>query len=278
VFISFQVTETESALVTRFGKAQRPYTEPGLYFQWPPPVERHYKFDSRLRILEADLGETPTRGAVPIIVKSYIAWRIADPLKFFNAVGSITDAEDKLLSQISDVQNKVIGRHYFSEFVNSDPSQIKFAEIEGEMLKELRNAVAGVYGIEVGTLGIKQLQVSKDVSKDVFERMRAERNRQTAATITEGDAQAQRIKSDADKKKKVLLAAAEARAKAIRAQGDAEAAKYYELLEEDPEFAMFLQNLEALKKIVEERTTLVISGDTAPFNLLRELPDIEPKQ
>lgn len=278
VFICFQVRETQSVLVTRFGKPVRQITEPGLYFKWPPPIEREQKFDSRMRVLEADLGETPTRGAVPIIVNTYIVWRIMEPLAFFNAVGTATEAESKLLSHINDVQNKVIGRHYFSEFVNSDPKQIKFSQIEQEMLTELQQAVRGVYGIEVKALGIKQLKVSKDVSKDVFERMRAERNRRTQATITEGNAQARKIKSDADLKRTVLLAAAEARAKAIRAQGDAEAAKYYKLLEEDPEFAMFLRDVEALEKILESRSTVVFSADTEPFKLLREMPDIKPKK
>ncbi len=278
VFICFQVRETQSVLVTRFGRPVRQITEPGLYFKWPPPIEREQKFDSRMRVLEADLGETPTKGAVPIIVNTYIVWRITEPLAFFNAVGTATEAESKLLSHINDVQNKVIGRHYFSEFVNSDPKQIKFPQIEQEMLTELEQAVGGVYGIEVKALGIKQLKVSKDVSKDVFERMRAERNRRTQATITEGNAQARKIKSDADLKRTVLLAAAEARAKAIRAQGDAEAAKYYKLLEEDPEFAMFLRDVEALEKILENRSTVVFSGDTEPFRLLREMPDIKPKQ
>ncbi len=276
VFTAFQVRETESVLVTTFGKPTRQITEPGLYFKWPPPFQWCHKFDSRLRVLEADLGETPTKGAVPIVVNTYVVWRIAEPLAFFNAVGTVTEAENKLLSQISDTQNKVIGRHNFSEFVNNDPNQIKFDEIEQEMLAGLQGAVGDIYGIEIGTLGIKQLKISKDVSNDVFERMKAERNRKTEATIAQGEAEARKIRSDADSKRKVLEVAAEARAKAIRAQGDAEAATYYKMLDEDPEFAIFLRDIEALKKILAERSTVVFSADTEPFKLLREMPDIKP--
>ncbi len=146
------------------------------------------------------------------------------------------------------------------------------------MLTDLKQTVRTDYGIEIKTLGIKQLKVSEDVSKDVFERMRAERNRKTEATIAEGNAEATKIKTDADSKKTELLAAAEARAKAKRAEGDAEAAKYYEMLEEDPEFAILLRNLEALKKILKERATVVIPADAEPFILLKEMPDIKPKK
>jgi membrane protease subunit HflC len=276
--ISFQVREIEYALVTTFGKPTRQITDPGWYFKWPAPIQRIYKFDSRMRVFEADVGETTTKGAVPIIVNTYIVWKIAEPLAFFNAVGTVREAESKLLSQISDTQNKVIGLHFFGEFVNSDPAKIKFEEIQDEMLADLKQAVKENYGIEIKTLGIRQLKVGEDVSKDVFERMRAERNRKTEATIAQGNAEATRIKADADSKKTELLAAAEARAKAIRGQGDAEAAKFYKLLKADPEFAMFLRNIDAIKKILEKRSTIVLSADTEPFKLLREMPRIEPKK
>jgi len=276
--VCFQVRETESALVTTFGKPTRQITEPGLRFKWPAPIQYVYKFDSRLRLLEAELGETTTKAAVPIIVNTYIVWKIAEPLKFFNAVGTIREAENKLLSQISDTQNKVIGLHDFSEFVNSDPEKIKFDQIEVEMLADLKQSVRDDYGIEIRTMGIKQLKVSEDVTKDVFDRMRAERNRRTEATIAQGNAEATKIKTDADSKKTELLAAAEARAKAIRGQGDAEAAKFYKMLEEDPELAIFLRKIEALKKYLEKNSTIVISADTEPFRLLKEMPELEPKK
>ena len=278
VFTMFQVRETESALVMTFGKATRQITEPGLYFKWPPPIEMVQKFDSRSRGLAAEMGETPTKGAVPIIVNTFIVWRVAEPLAFFNAVGTISEAENKLMTQISDTQNKVIGRHDFSEFVNSDPAKIKLDEIEKEMLAEIQKAVRSDYGIEIKTIGIRQLKISEDVSKDVFERMRAERNRRTEATIAEGNAASKKIVTDALSMQTELLAAAEARAKAIRAQGDAEAAQYYKLLEQDPQLAMFLRDIDALKKILEQRATVVISADTEPFKLLRQMPDLKPKE
>jgi membrane protease subunit HflC len=278
VFTMFQVRETESALVMTFGKATRQIKTPGLYFKWPPPIEWVQKFDSRSRVLEAELGETPTKGAVPVIVNTFIVWRIAEPLNFFNAVGTIQEAQAKLLSQISNTQNTVIGRHDFSEFVNSDPEKIKFEQIEQEMLTEIQKTVLADYGIEIKALGIRQLKISEDVSKDVFERMKAERNRRTEATIAEGNAAARKIITDANSMQMELLAAAEARAKAIRAQGDAEAAQYYKLLEQDPQLAIFLRDIDSLKKILEQRSTIVISAETEPFKLLRQMPDLKPKE
>ncbi len=276
--ITFQVRETESALVTRFGKPVREITDPGLCIKWPAPIERVHRFDSRMQVFEADLGETTTKGAVPIIVNTYVVWRIAEPLKFLNAVGTVKEAEVKLYSQITDTQNRVIGQHSFGEFVNSDPGEIIFEKIEENMLADLKQTVSDEYGIEIKTLGIKQLKVSKDVTEKVFERMKAARSRRTEVTISEGQGQATKIKGDANLKSSVLLTAAEARAEAIRGKGDAEAAKHYKKLEEDPDFAMFLRDIESLKKILKERSTIVIPADSEPFILLKKIPSLEPKK
>jgi ribosomal protein L7Ae-like RNA K-turn-binding protein len=47
------------------------------------------------------------------------------------------------------------------------------------------------------------------------------------------------------------------------------------MLEADPELAMFLRDIEALKRILQEKTTIVLSADTEPFKLLRELPNLK---
>jgi len=275
---AFQVRETESAIVVRFGKAIRQITEPGLKFKLPVPIDSVYKFDSRMHVFNAEVTETTTKGAIPIIVHTYVVWRIAEPLKFFNAVGTVREAESKLLSQITDVQNRIVGRHAFGEFVNSDKAQIQFEVIEQEMLKALAPDVKENYGIEINTLGIKRLMVAEDVTESVFERMRAERARRTEETLAAGESQATAIRSDADMKKTEILAAAEARSLEIRGKGDAEAATYYKMLEADEDLAMFLRAIKALKTTLEKKSTVVISADTEPFNLLREMPDLKPQE
>ncbi|MHC4168410.1 MAG: protease modulator HflC [Planctomycetota bacterium] len=273
--VSFQVRDTESCLVTTFGKPTRPFVEPGVRFKWPFPIQQVHKFDSRMRVFAPQVEETPTAGGEPIIVNTYVVWKIAKPLEFFNAVKTVRKAEDELLrSRIRNTQNSVIGRHYFSEFVNSDPERVKFKEIEAEMLADLRQAVADAnYGIEIKALGIKQLKVSEEVSKEVFERMKAERIRRAEAIISQGTVEANKIRTDADRKSGELIAAAEARAKIIRGQGDAEAAKYYAMLEDNPELARLLRNLESLEEILKDRTTFVVPTDKEPFDLLQGMPE-----
>lgn len=275
--ISFQVRETEVAIVTTWGKPKEPITEAGWYFKWPVPIEKVYKFDSRPRMFGGALEETTTKGGEPIIVDSYILWRINDSHKFLTAAESYEKAEQLLTSELRNAQNSVLGRYYFSEFVNSDPAKIKLGEIEGQMLKALQNSAISTYGIEILSAGIKKLKVNEKVTENVFARMREDRNRKKEAILKEGQAEATKIRTEAESIRDELLAAADARAKAIRAEGDAEAAKYYKMLEEDPDFAIFLRNLDALRNILSQRSTVILDQNTEPVELLKSVPDISPK-
>ncbi len=273
MLVAFQVRETEVAFVTRLGKHVRTMEDPGLYFKWPMPIEKVHKYDARLHVYEADMGETTTKGAVPIIIKTYAVWKVADPVSFYRSVGTVLQAEAKLYSQIQDTQNRIVSQHTFSEFVNSDKSKIALAQIQADMLADLKSSMETEYGIEVRTLGIKRLQINEKVSANVFNRMKTARNRKTEATITSGQAEATKIVTDAASIRKELLAAANGRAMAIRGQGDAEAAQFYKMLDAEPKFAIFLKNLEALKVMMQQRTTLVLPMDAAPFDLLVNAPD-----
>jgi membrane protease subunit HflC len=276
--VSFQVRETESCMVTTFGKPTSQIVKPGWYFKWPFPIQQIHKYDSRMRVFTVEVEETRTASGDPIIVNTYVVWRISEPLKFYNTIKTVKNAEDELLrSRIRNTQNSVIGKYKFSQFVNSDPNQIKFDDIQKDMLAELKKAVAAAdYGIEIKTMGIKQLKVSEDVSKKVFDRMRAERKRRADKIIAEGDSEAVWIKTDAKTISDELVAVADARAKKIQGEGDAKAAQYYKLLDEDPVLAGFLRNLEALQKMLESKTTFVVPPDKEPFSLLKGMPDLKP--
>jgi membrane protease subunit HflC len=275
--ISFQVRETESCMVTTFGKPTQQITEPGWFFKWPFPIQQVHKFDSRMRVFTPEVEETRTAGGHPIIVNTYVVWRISEPLKFYNRIQTVRNAENEFLrSRIRNTQNNVIGLHDFSEFVNSDQEKIQIKQIEEEMLKQLQQAVDVDYGIEIKTLGIKQLKVNEDVSKAVFERMKTDRDRRAQFYTSQGDAEAIRIKTAADSMRDELIAAANSRAKIIKGEGDAKAAEFLEMQEADIGLANFLREIDTLKATLSSRTTFVVPTDKSPFNLLEKKPDIKP--
>ena len=278
LLFSFRVRETEVALVMTFGEPTRNIDEPGWYFKWPPPVNVVYRFDSRSHIYETVLEETVTKGGDPIDVISYIIWKIGDPQKFRESVQDVTNAEKQLNILIRNTQNTVIGQYFFSDFVNSDVNKIKFDEIETQMADNMKAHAAGEYGIDIEVVGIRQLKISEDATKQVFERMKADRKRKTAKIINDGNTVAGKIREDAELKRRELLAIVEAEAKAIRGRGDADAAQYYKMLDENPDLAMFLRDIEALRTILKDKTTIVIGAETDPDGLLKEVPEIKSKK
>lgn len=277
--VSFQVRETESALVTRFGEVSRTIVDdPGFYWKWPRPIESVRKFDSRNKILLGEMEETTTRGADNILVTSYIVWKIAEPQKYLESVKNEAGANKHLKALLRNVQNTEIGQHNFSEFVNSDVEKIQLDTIETNMYESLKTEALENFGINIEVVGLRQLGISKNVTTDVFDRMKAERSRKKETIIAQGMSEATKIKSESDAKANQLIAVVESYAKSIRGSGDAEAAKYYEMLKAEPEFAMYLQDVETLKKILKEKTTIILGSETDLINLLKGVPDISPKK
>ena len=87
--------------------------------------------------------------------------------------------------------------------------------------------------------------------------------------LSRGAQEASDIRTKAEQSRAEILTNAEATAKSIRAEGDAEAAKYYEVFKENPELAVFLRKLDSLRRIMKGRTTLVLDTNAAPFDLLK---------
>src|SRR6185312_3908236 len=78
---AFQVRTTEVAVVTTFGKVTRSLDKPDLYWKWPPPIQRDYKFDQRVQTSEFEnkFREDRTSDNNPLLTSVYIGWRISEP-------------------------------------------------------------------------------------------------------------------------------------------------------------------------------------------------------
>jgi len=267
---SFQLPQTQYAVVTTLGKPAL-VTAPGLHFRWPYPFQRVYTFDKRVRCFsggEGKLEETITRDGHNILVGIYVTFRISDAEVFFTSLENMTKAESQLNSLMRGAKNAAFGKYDFNQIVNTDPEKMKLNEIQSEILATLRER-AKPYGMEIISVGINTINVPKTISEKVFDRMIAERKKESDRIIAEGDKQAETIKIEADRKRAEILAKAEAQALKTRAEADAKAAEYYKVFGENPELAEFLRKLDALRKVMKGRTTLVVDTSTPPFDLLK---------
>jgi len=270
VMLTFQVRQNERVVLTRFGRPVRVLVEPGLYGKWPWPIETVNRFDARLDFYDARISEALTRDKRNVIIPVYVAWRIDDPLKFLQSLGSADNARSKLDGLVTSARNTVLGGYDFTQLVSTNRDEVKIPEIEHTITDLVAQQAKQSFGIAVEQVGIKRLTLPEANTQFVFERMRAERAQFAAQYRAEGQQRADEVRAKTDADKTVILADARKYAEETRGKAEAEAARIYTAAhEKDPSLYRFLRELDALKQITATNTTVVLDTATPPFDLLR---------
>jgi membrane protease subunit HflC len=260
----YQVRYDQVAIRTMFDRADEGSVQEaaGLKFRWPWPINKVTHYSKRLQLLEDKVEELQTADGKSVIVRTYLTWRIGNPLAFYTTLKDPAEAERQLSSRLREVRS-VISTRRFDELVNTDASRLALAAIETEAKDSLNAALAAsAYGIIVEEVGIQKLVLPEATTSKVFETMIKTRERLSENALQEGQAQASAIRSEAESARDRILAFAERRAQTIRSQGDREAAKEYQSFAANEEFAIFLRKVEALKKMLDHNTTFVLSADS----------------
>ena len=269
---TFQIDETETAIVTTLGTPSEKPSEPGLHLRWPYPIQDIYRFDRRFRCFSGTIGkdgqETSTRDNQNITFSMFVNYRIADAKKFYSSLVTIRNGESKLNDWMRSISLEVIGSYSFNQLVNVNSKKMRLVEIQSKVLEKLQKQ-AESYGIEIRSVGINSLNIPETISKSVFDRMIQERKVEAEKFLAEGQSEAERIRTEINRKRDDILAKATAQAKEIRAQGDAEAAKHYAAYKKSPELAAFLRKLDSLRTIMKSKTTLILDTNSAPFDVFK---------
>lgn len=260
----YQVRYDQVAVRTTFDKADAGsvQTEPGLKFRLPWPINKVTHYSKRLQLLEDTVEELQTADGKSVIVKTYLTWRIENPLDFYITLKDPAEAQRQLSSRLREIRG-LISRYRLDQLVNLDKSAIKLAEIEDQAKTTLEKSLAqSGYGLKVESVGIYKIVLPESTTQKVFETMITTRERLSENALQEGQAQASAIRSEAESARERILAFAERRAQTIRSKGDREASKEYESFAANEDFAVFLRKVEALKKMLDHNTTFVLSADS----------------
>ena len=272
LLFTFQVRQSEVAVVTTFGRPTSTITEPRSFpfFKWPWPIQNVYKLDQRIQNFEDKLGEPITADNNNLLVTVYVGWRITDAKTFFPkfAGGSTVVAERMLEDIVSQAKAAVVGKHPLADFINANERDLKFDAIEAEIKAQAHAQVeANNCGIRIEYLGIKKMELPEAVTQSVFDRMTSERKLLADKLDSEGLSEAAKIRSTADREAGEKISKAEAEARRIRGRGEAAAAEVLPEFQKNPELANFLLRLEALEASLKERATLILDTRTPPFDL-----------
>jgi len=280
----YVLPEGYQAVVTQFGRpVGRPVTEAGLKFKIPFIQEITY-YDKRIQVWDGDPNQIPTRDKTYIFLDVTARWRIADALKFMQAVGTLTRAQSVLDDIIDGTVRDMVNKNNLVEIIRSsdwsldtmtnkeaamaEPVRVGRDRISA-MVHEAASKITPQYGIELVDVMFKRVNYIEKVRLKVYERMISERKRIAAEKRSLGEGRKAEILGRVSRELKEIMSSANRRAQEIRGQADAKAAKIYaEAYSRDPEFYAFMKSLEAYSAAVGGNTRLVISADSGFFRYL----------
>jgi len=263
----FAVRETEFVLVTQFGKPVRTVTTAGLHAKWF--FQSATYFDRRLRIYNPRPSEFLTRDKKNLLIESYVAWRIQEPQRFVETVGDAVAAEMRLHDIVWAGLSALMGNHDFESIVTAGAEKMHAQEVFDELTQVTDRAALAQYGLRVIDVRVKRLNLPEQNKQSVYARMRAERERIARQYRAEGEEQALRIRADADRQREEILSAAYKEAEKVKGEGDAESTRIYsQAYTRNPRFYKLLRTLEAYKKILDDKTTVILSTDSELLKVL----------
>lgn len=290
----FVVDQNQQAIVLRFGKPVKEHVTPGLKVKMPWPFEDVTYFEKR--ILDVDLRpetvnlssergnplaeaarktgtEAPAdavgeSGGMPIIVNTYVRYRIASPLEFLQRLGSEEVAENRIETLTNGTTMDVLGKATLAEILSPRRTALM------ETIKKRVNTDMEQRGVEIVDIRIIRADLPDKLEQSTVARMITERQEQATETRSNGQGKATQIRAAADRQRTVLLAEAQRDAQTLRGEGDSAGIKIYaESLKRDPQFYSFWRTMEAYRTaLATSDTNLVLSPDSGFLRYLKNAP------
>lgn len=296
----FVVRQYETVIVTRFGKALRTETTPGLKMKLPffDVVQR---FDNRILSWDGPPTECPTKDKLYIVVDSFARWRITDPLLFYNRLSDERSARSRLDDIVGSETRTAVATNDLVEIIRvtkgreplHDPELEKSGttlpstipdiavgrgEIEKQIAERTRQKIAD-FGIELLDARFKRSKYNPAVAQKIIERMSSERHQIAARFRSEGRGEAANISGQKESEVASIISSANRDALKIEGEADAEAARIYSAVYGTPEaqdLYLFERSLEVAKASFEHGTTAVISTSSDLGRVLKSIGPATP--
>jgi membrane protease subunit HflC len=268
----FTVDQRQNAIVFQLGEVKEVVREPGLHIKWPL-LQNVRHFD--MRILTYDDAEPLrflTQGNRPVLVDSFVKWRINDVRQYYVSVqGDEFRAQTRIRQTVSGTLRDEFGVRTVHEVVSGERENI-MSRVREKVDQDLKRI-----GVAVIDVRLKRVDLPAEVSESVYRRMEAERKRIANEQRSTGAAEAEKVRADADRQREVILAEAYRDAQRVRGQGDAKAAAIYaSAFSQNPEFFAFYRSMDAYRTIFRGRNDMMLLEANSEF--LRYFRDSLGKQ
>jgi len=255
------VSQTERAVMLRFGRVVQANVQPGLHVK-VPYVNQVRKFDARLMTLDAPTQRFLTLEKKAVMVDAYAKWRVKDAERYYTATSGMKQiADDRLSRRLESGLRDQFGKRTMHEVVSGQRD-----ELMASITESLNKMANDELGIEVIDVRVKSIDLPKEVNKSVFDRMSTEREREAAEHRAKGNELAEGIRADADRQRRVLLAEAYRESEEARGDGDAQAAAIYaKAYGQDQEFYSFYRSLQAYRQSFSSKSDVLVLDPNSDF-------------
>jgi modulator of FtsH protease HflC len=268
----FTVDQTQQAIVLQFGEPKRVVEQPGLKTKLP--WQSVVTYDKRVLDYDLPAARVTAADQKPMIVDAYARFRIANPLLFYQAVGTEQVARTRLTPIMSGNVRNIVSTVDLADVVSGK------REVTMRRIRDAVNAQAKALGIDITDVRIRRADLPEENSKAIYARMRSDREREAAQFRAEGDRLAKEITADADRQRIEIIAEAQKQSQILRGQGDADSIRIYaDAFGKDKDFFAFYRSLQAYRDALSSQdTTFVLSPDSEFFRYFGSAPRPAPAQ
>jgi modulator of FtsH protease HflC len=255
----FTVYQTRQALVVRLGQPVRIVTEPGLHSKIPL-IDSVISIDKRILDLENPAQEVIASDQKRLVVDAFARYRIKEPLKFYQTVGTVDGANLQLSTLLNSALRRVLGEATLTQVVR-DQREHLMAKVREQLDTE-----AQAFGISVVDVRIRRADLPEQNSQAVYQRMQTERQQEAAQLRAQGTQRAQEIRAKADREVTVLLADAQSKGEQTRGEGDGERNRIFaEAYGKDPDFFSFYRSMQAYEAGMRPNDTRMLLKPDSEF-------------
>jgi len=256
----FIVDEREKVIKFRLGEIVRSDYTAGIYLQLPF-VNNIRRFDARLQTMDAQPTRIITKEKKYVVVDAFVKWRIGDAELFYSTMaGDIRQANRRLDPIVKRQLTQEFGKRTIQDLVSGDRETV-MARLSDNVRQEVIK-----YGVELVDMRVKRVDFEQDISENVFNRMRTERDRVARERRAKGRAEGERIRADADREYTATLAGAYSTAQTTRGDGDATAAALYATAYgKNKEFYSFYRSLDAYKSAFSSKNDVILLQPDSDF-------------
>jgi modulator of FtsH protease HflC len=217
-------------------------------------------FDKRILDLDTAEQEVTAVDQKRLKVDAFTRFRIVDPLLFYQAVRDERSVRSRLGPVVESALRRVLGGSTFTDLVR-DKREALMKQIAKQVNEEGKE-----FGLEVVDVRIKRADLPDQNQKNVFDRMRAERQREAAEFRAEGTGAANRIKANADREVTIIKGDATRDAEQTRGEGDAERNRIFaDAFNRDPDFFGFYRSMQAYEQGIKPGDTRMLLSPDSEF-------------